>query len=289
MNNKRMLSGILLIAVSSTSYGLLPVFAKAAYSAGVSTYTLLFLRFFIAASFMFGVMAAKKMKFPSPKEIMACLILGSFAYVGQSFTYFMALNYVSSSVVSLLLYTCPALVMIASVVLFKEKVGRQKIIALMLALSGAFVIIGAEFDANPTGIFLSVATSVLYAVYVMGSSRVVREDICVQSSAFIMLGAAIVYCIINVFVGFTLPVQINGYIPVLLIALVSTVLAFWTFLAGMEKIGATTAALVSTVEPVVTVLASVIILSEPLTKNIVIGGGLVVMALITTALPGKKV
>lgn len=288
MKNIRLLSGILLVVVSSVSYGFLPVFTKTAYAAGTSTYTLLFLRFFIAAMFMFGVMAVKKMKMPSAKEIIACLLLGSLGYAGQSFCYFTALNYVSSSVVVLLLYTYPALVMISSILLFKEKVVLQKVVALILALAGAFVIIGAEFDANPIGIILSALTSVFYATYVMVSSKVVREDTCVQSSAFVMLGAAIVYGVMNIFDGFHPPVQAEGYAAVALVVFVSTVVAFWAFFAGMERTGATTASLVSTVEPVVTVLASVIILSEPFTMNVLVGGGLVVLALIVTALPGRK-
>lgn len=84
------------------------------------------------------------------------LLLGAVGYVGQSFCYFTALNYASSSVVSLLLYTYPALVMIGSTIFLKEKITVQKVISLCLALIGAFVIIGAEFHANPTGIVLSV-------------------------------------------------------------------------------------------------------------------------------------
>lgn len=56
----------------------------------------------------------------------------------------------------------------------------------------------------------------------------------------------------------------------------------------MEKTGPSTAALVSTLEPVVTVLSSVIILSEKITVNIIAGGCLVLAALIVTALPSRE-
>ena len=110
----------------------------------------------------------------------------------------------------------------------------------------------------------------------------------IQSSAFIMLGAAVIYGIINLFTGFTPPEEPAGYIAVILIVLISTVLAIWSFLTGMEKTGPSTAVLVSTLEPVVTVLASVIVLSEHLTANIIIGGILVLAALLITSLPGKR-
>ena len=288
MRDKKRIGGVLLIAISATSFGFMPIFAKIAYSAGTSTYSLLFLRFLVAAAFMFLLLFIKKLKLPSQKEMLIFFLLGAVGYVGQSFCYFTALNYASSSVVSILLYTYPALVMIGSAIFLKEKITVQKVISLCLALIGAFVIIGAEFHANPTGIVLSVLSAVFYSVYILISSKVVKAGAGIQSSAFIMLGAAVVYGIMNLFLGFTPPTQINGLVAVAMIALISTVLAFWAFFTGMEKTGPSTAALVSTLEPVVTVLSSVIILSEKITVNIVAGGCLVLAALIITAIPLKE-
>lgn len=288
MGDKKRIGGVLLIAISAASFGLMPIFAKIAYSAGTSTYSLLFLRFLVAAAFMFLLLFIKKLNLPSKKEMLIFLLLGAVGYVGQSFCYFTALNYASSSVVSLLLYTYPALVMIGSTIFLKEKITVQKVISLCLALIGAVVIIGAEFHANPTGIVLSILSAVFYSVYILISSQVVKAGMGIQSSAFIMLGAAVVYGIMNLFLGFTPPTQINGLVAVAMIALISTMLAFWSFFTGMEKTGPSTAALVSTLEPVVTVLSSVIILSEKITVNIIAGGCLVLAALIVTALPSKE-
>ena len=101
---------------------------------------------------MFLLMRLMRLPLPSKREIILCLLLGAVLYVGQSLTYFSALNYASAGVVALLLYTYPALVMLGSAVLFRERITAQKLVALFLALAGAFVIIGAEFQASPTGI-----------------------------------------------------------------------------------------------------------------------------------------
>lgn len=287
MNQSKNLTGIILVAISAACYGFMPIFAKLAYAAGTSTYTLLFLRFFIASVFMFVIMGIKKIPMPSAKEIVTFLLLGAIGYVGQSLCYFVALNYASSSTVSLLFYTNPAMVLIGSAVVLKEKITTRKLISLCFALFGAFVIIGGEFDADMTGLILAVMSALFYAIYLLVAAKVIKPGMGTQSSAFIMLGAAIVYAVVNVFVGFVPPTQTIGFAAVLLIAMVSTVGAFWTFFAGMEKTGPTVASLVSTLEPVVTVVASVVILSDPLTINLVIGGCLVVASLIVTILPQK--
>ena len=167
--------------------------------------------------------------------------------------------------------------------LFRSK----KAISLCLALVGAFVIIGTKFSASVIGIILALLSAVFYSVYILISSKVVKEDQGIQSSAFIILGAMVVYGIFSIFVGFEPPTQLKGLIAVILIAIVSTVVAFWALFTGMEITGPSVASLVSTLEPVVTVISSVIILSEALTVNLIIGGLLVVGSLVVTMLPNK--
>lgn len=288
MKNAKNMGGILLVAVSAASFGFMPIFAKMAYAAETSTYTLLFLRFLTAAVFMFALMFLKKLPLPSKREMLYFFLLGAIGYVGQSFCYFTALNYASSATVALLLYTYPALVMLGSATVFKEKITFGKVLSLCFALIGAFVIIGTDFSAAPVGILLAVLSAVFYSVYILISSRIVKEGQGVQSSAFIMLGATLVYGVVNLFLGFEPPTQASGFVAVGMIALVSTVFAFWSFFSGMEKTGPSVASLVSTLEPVVTVVASVLILGEPFTVNIGIGGCLVLSSLLVTMLPSSR-
>ena len=279
--------GTLLIAVSAFSFGVMPVFAKIAYATGASTSTLLFLRFFIGAAFMFLLMFARRFPLPSKREIVAFLLLGAVGYFGQSYCYFEALKYLPAGVVSLLLYTYPILVMIGSAVFLKERITARKTLALILAVAGVFVIVGTEFQANPIGVALGLASALVYTVYILVNSKVVREGMGVQSSAFIMLGSAIVFGVLNLFFGFEPPSGVDGWGSVLLIALISTVLAIWAFLTGLEKTGASSAALASTLEPVTSVVFSALIISEPLTPTIILGGALVLSALIITAWPSR--
>lgn len=286
---RREAKGGLLVAVSAVSFGLMPIFAKLAYGAGASTYTVLFLRFLVGAAVMFLLMGAKRMKLPARRDIVACLLLGAVGYVGQSFCYFTALNYASSGVVSLLLYTYPALVMGGSALFFGERITARKALALVLALGGAAVIIGSQWQANPLGLVLGALAAVFYTAYILISSRFVKGESGVQSSAFIMLGAAVVYGAANLILGFEPPAGAEGWTAVLLIALVSTALAFWSFFAGMEQTGPTAASLISTLEPVVTVVFSALILREAIGLNTVVGGALVLGAVIVTALPEGRV
>lgn len=279
-DRKDSIKGVLLVAVSAISFAWLPIFVKIAYTTGASSYTLLFIRFVIGSAFMFALVFAGKKKLPEKKNIIILMLLGAIGYVGQSFSFFTALNYTTAGTVDLLLYLYPALVTIGSAVFLKEKITVRKVVSLCIALAGAFIIIGSQFQASVLGIAFSLAAAVIYSGYILLTSVFVKDGYELQSSAFIMLGAAITYGIMNIFAGFTPPSGIKGYAVAVGIALISTALAFWSFFAGMSKIGPSMTSLVSVLEPVVTVIVSAFVLSERITANIVIGGSCVVAALI---------
>lgn len=107
------------------------------------------------------------------------------------------------------------------------------------------------------------------------------------SSAFIILSASLSYCCIALFKGVSLPQTTSGVAATLAIAFFSTVVAFWSFFAGLGIIGSAKASLVSTLEPLVTVLSAVLFLGESLTISIIAGGFLIVAGLVISALPSR--
>jgi drug/metabolite transporter (DMT)-like permease len=67
----------------------------------------------------------------------------------------------------------------------------------------------------------------------------------------------------------------------------STILPIGTFLAGMRRVGPTAAALLSTLEPVFTVALAALVLGEGLSALQLLGGGLVLGAVVLLSLPGR--
>ncbi|MDP2778401.1 MAG: EamA family transporter, partial [Anaerolineales bacterium] len=101
------LTGILLIAISATSFGTLAIFGRYVYADGMDIFTVLFMRFGIAAIVMIIILLLRKEHFPS-RQIFAQLVgMGALGYVGQSFFYMTAIKYASSGLVALLLYLYP--------------------------------------------------------------------------------------------------------------------------------------------------------------------------------------
>jgi drug/metabolite transporter (DMT)-like permease len=200
-------------------------------------------------------------------------------YVGQSFSYLTAINYASAGLVALLLYLYPMFVFILSVIVLREKVTWIKIVAIILALLGTTLTVDPA-GGKLYGILLAVAAALIYSVYIIVGTNVMKHVSAVQSSLVIFASAGAVYGILTVFNGVHLPSTNFGWLSIAGIVFVATVIPVVTFLAGLERIGPTNAAMLSTLEPVVTVLLATWIFGERLQTIILLGGGMILIGVI---------
>ena len=275
----KQLTGILLIAISAASFGTLAIFSKFLYRDGLDIFTILFLRFGIAALLMLVILLIRREKFPRGKILLQLIGMGALGYVGQSFSYLTAIKYASAGLVALLLYLYPMFVFILSVIVLHEKATWIKIVAIIIAL------VGTAFTVDPTGgqlpgILLAIAAALIYSIYIIVGTNVMKHVSAVQSSVIIFASAGTIYGILMASNGMHLPSTNSGWINILGIVLVATVIPVVAFLAGLERIGPTNAAMLSTLEPVVTVLLAAWIFGERLQSIALFGGGLILIAVI---------
>ncbi|MCL4529857.1 MAG: DMT family transporter [Chloroflexi bacterium] len=271
--------GILLIIISAASFGTLAIFGRYAYADGMDTFTLLFLRFTLAAVFIAILLFARRESIPQGKSLYLLAGMGGIGYVGQSFSYLTAIKFASAGLVALLLYLYPVFVAILSAVFLKERFTRLTLIALALAT------LGAAMTANPQGgqwmgIFLAIAAAAIYSIYIIVGSGVMQKVSAVQSSTVIFASAGIVFGILTFINHPHWPATNSGWLAVAAVTLIATVIPVVTFLAGLKLIGPTNASMLSTLEPVVTVLLAAWLFGEKLGAIILIGGGLILAAVI---------
>ena len=275
----KQLTGILLIAISAASFGTLAIFGRFLYADGLDTFTMLFLRFGLAALLMLVILLLRREKFPRGKILLPLIGMGAVGYVGQSFSYLTAIQYASAGLVALLLYLYPMFVFILSVIVFHEKATWVKIVAILIALLGTALTVDPAGGQLP-GILLAISAALIYSVYIIVGTNVMKHVSPMQSSLVIFASAGTVYGILMAFNGVHLPSTGSGWIITLCIVLVATVLPVIAFLAGLERIGPTHAAMLSTLEPVVTVLLAAWIFGERLQSIALLGGCMILMAVI---------
>jgi drug/metabolite transporter (DMT)-like permease len=164
-------------------------------------------------------------------------------------------------------------------IFLNEKLTRVKVIALVIALIGTAFTVGPS-GGQLTGILLAIAAALIYSVYIIIGANVMKHVSAMQSSAVIFASAGGVYGSLTVFNGAHFPSTDTGWLVILAIVLISTVIPVVAFLAGLERIGPTNAAMLSTLEPVVTVLLAAWLFKDALMPITLVGGGLILVAVV---------
>jgi drug/metabolite transporter (DMT)-like permease len=273
------LIGILLIAISAASFGTLGIFGRYVYGDGMDIFTALFIRFGVSAIFMITVLIARKERFPRGRILAQLIGMGALGYVGQSFLYLSSIKYASVGLIALLLYLYPMFVFILSTIFLREKVTAVKIIALVLSLVGAALTVDPK-GGQLLGVVMIIAAALVYSVYIVVGANVMKHVTAFQSSAVVFMSAGAVYGMLTFGNGVNLPQSNTGWLAMLGMIVFSTIIAITTFLAGLEIVGPTNAAMLSTLEPVVTVLLAAWLFGERLTPITLLGGGLILAAVI---------
>ncbi len=275
--------GFVLILVSATAFGAMPVFARFAYASGVDAFSLLFLRFTMATTLIATIMAIRRIPLPRGRALLGLIAMGAFGYVGQSMCYFTALRLASASLVSLVLYLYPVFVAGLAAVILKERLTATKLVALAVALAGAALTIGFGGGGTPAGVAAALGAALAYSLYIIAGTRLLRSVAPIPATAVIMASTGLVYAGLVAVRGPVWPATARGLLAIVAIAAISTVLATTTFFAGLERIGPTNASLLSTFEPVVAVVLAALVLGERLAPLSLLGGALILAAAIMVA------
>lgn len=278
------LLGILLIITSAASFGAMPIFAHFAYAAGVTPLTALFFRFAIAALCLCAYQAIRKIPLPNAKNLRILIVLGGIGFVLQSISFFTALTVASPGLVVLLLYLYPTIVAGISMLVLHQPSSLAKLMALGIALLGTTLTIGSVANTQISGVILGLISASVYATYVLIGEQVMQEEAPLTACTVMISSAAIVYGGIVAVSGIRFPTLLSGWFALAALALVSTILAIGTLFAGIKLLGAPTAAMLSTLEPVVTIVLSMIILHQSVTTMQLIGGALILIAVVIVAI-----
>jgi drug/metabolite transporter (DMT)-like permease len=289
-------SGTLMCIGSGAAFGAMAVFGKLAYSGGATVGTLLAVRFVLAAAlFWLLVLAGGSMhevRALRGRDVGVGLALGGCGYALQAGCYFAALDRIDASLLSLLLYTFPAIVAVAAFALGRERIDGRRLAALGLSLGGlVLVLAGAGAGTlDPVGAALGLGAAVVYSTYILVSDGIVGRMRPHVLSALVCSGAAATLITGSALLGELRPDELTaaGWGWLACLALVSTVAAVSLFFAGLDRVGPTTAAILATVEPVVTVLLAFLVFGELLGAVQLAGGTLVLGGVLLLASYGLK-
>ena len=264
----------------------MPIFAELAYRAGIGVDELLFLRFLLAF-IMLGVVltVSHRLKFPRIRDLGLMVALGALAYFLQSSFYFTALLYSPVPIVELILYTYPAFVIVSSRLLGWEAITRRIMGSVAVAIVGLVLVAGPLGASLGPGVVLALLASVTYTAYILGSVGVLKR-VTGEVASFYVMGAACLSFGLAASLGSGLVSpdwQPLGWVWILMIALVSTVVAVTTFFLGLSLIGPSKSSLISLLEPLTAATVAFVVFGEGLSTLQAFGGLLNLLSAVVVA------
>lgn len=283
--------GTVYCLLSAIGFGALAVFAKLSYAAGVSVDTLLLIRFGVAGAILLALAVARgALRNLRLRAVCTALGMGAFGYATQAGLYFTALSRMDAGMVALAFSTYPVLVMVAAVALRRERASGRRMWALGVALSGiGLVLTGTGAGVlDGLGALLALGAAVTYTGYILVGDRVTAQVPPLSLAALVCVGAAATYLATGTLHG-TIDVGVApaGWLPLAALVLISTVGAILLFFAGLARVGPSKTAILSILEPVVTVTGAALVFGEMLTPIQWWGGALVLSAVVIVQWPAR--
>lgn len=278
------LRGIFLLIIAASFFGIMPIWVKIAYSTGLNAYQVIFLRSGMAAIILAIIILYRRIDFHVERKQLGPLAIATFlGYTATILTLYLSYDYVSAGVATSLHYLYPVLVMLLTFFIFREKMQFYKWMVLLVSLAGICLI--ADFwgsDYSLQGVALAAGSAVFFAIYMLSINHPQLKQMNSLVMAFyacLMASGTSLILLVGLGDG-PMMFTLKGFFYTFLVSVFCTALALDFFVKGTQIVGSANASILSTLEPVVSLIAGIIILHEPLTWYTTLGCGLIVAAVI---------
>lgn len=282
----------ILIALSMAIFGTISLFVK---SIPLSSGEIALFRALLALVLIGGYLFVSKNPIPFKriKKAIPVLFVSGGAMGINWILLFEAYKYTSVSIATLSYYFAPVIVTLACPVLFKEKLTLKQIFCFIMSTVGLILIIGVsgfgEGKSDIKGILFGLGAAVFYAAVILLNkflkdvSGIHRTFLQFFSAAFVVLPYVLMTSGIHV-----LSLNAASIACLIILGLVHTGLAYIMYFSSLKELPGQKAAILSYIDPLVSVVVSVLILKEAITPLQIAGGALILVFTLINELTPKK-
>lgn len=287
----KLLKGYLFAIASAVIYGLMPLMASRIYADGVNAMTVVLLRNLLAlpALAMLAFYQQKTLKVPV-KSLGGTAFLAAFGCCATPVLLFSSYHYIPSGTATTVHFVYPAIVVLIGILFLKKKAQLGTVLSLILCLCGICLFYKPGGDFHWGGAGLALLSGVTFAIYVAMLPVLRNEQVKgFLFTFYIALCSSVMMAVICAATGnLVLPQSLTGWGWCLLFALGVTAGAVVLHQQGTFLIGAERASILSTVEPITSLVAGVLFLNETIGPRDYVGVALVLAASVLIAVFDMK-
>lgn len=283
--------GYLCAIFSACLYGCMALVTKNLYAQGVNAITAVLLRNLLSVPVL-GVLALwqeKQLKVPA-KALLSISGVGLMGSVLTPLLLFAAYNYIPSGTATVLHFVYPALTVLAGVVFLRQRAKVGTLVSVLVCMVGIALFYDPGQSMDWRGGALAIGSGATYTAYILLLSVFRYKEIAGFRFGFwiALCNSVILMAVCLVSGQLQLPATLAGWGFGLLLALLVNVGAMVLFQQGARMIGSQRVAVLSTLEPVVSVLVGWWAFDEIVGTRTVIGSALVLLASVLIALFDAK-
>ncbi|HEX7463878.1 MAG TPA: DMT family transporter [Actinomycetota bacterium] len=283
---RREATGALLVASASALFGGVVVFGKFALRREWPVPSMLAIRFGIGAVILAIALVVLRRPLMAVRGERMGLALLAVGYAVEATLFFAALEHGTAAAVTLLFFTYPVLVTLASWGMGTGAPSRLTVLSLALAGTGTAVMVatGGRVSIERAGVLFALGSALAYTSYLVGADRVLRRTNPLTSSMWVSAGASIGLAAYSLASGgLGIPTGWSKWWPVLGMS-AATAGAFVCLLSGLKRLGAVRTSIIAATEPLSSALLAFVFLNEEVTTGTALGGALILSGAVAAAL-----
>ena len=276
-------------ALSAIIFGLIPVLCISIYDNGGDPVTITCIRAFVAAAAHGIWMRKSGCSLRISKQEGVCLLLSAlFGLTATDLLLSISYEYIPGGLATTLHFIYPVACVLTESLLFREKLPQSARLSLVLVMTGIALFSGRNLTFRPIGVVIALLSGLCYTFYLV---MIARSPLQHMNNSKILFYLSIVETAVTggMIAGKGFP-QMNpkAWGMAILLALLVNVAAGLLLQKGIHAVGLTTASMLSTLEPLTSVVAGVLLCGDRFGLPEITGCLLVCSGIILLFYKGKR-
>ena len=277
MNTKQ--KGIIFTMIATILFGVTPAVGKLTYAMGNNGVQLAFLRhlFVLPLFLMIVIYQGQSLRLNKSQ----CLDVFKVGFFGNTLTIVMlysSYEYIGVGSATVLHFLYPLFVVCMNFILYHQKLNKQQLCCLALAIIGIFCFMDSS-SSSLIGALLAILSGVFFAYYMVGMDHSsIRYMSPYVFNFYLVLMNSVVIFILAFLLGRITILPVQAYILSGVVAILTSLVGVVLLQKGIYCLGASLTAILSTLEPITSIVVGVVWLNESLTLLKIIGCILVLLS-----------
>ena len=285
--------GTILTLIAGFSWGISGISGEYLMANGVHVNLLTSIRLLIAGIFLTILAYYRDKKtltvlLSTKKNILGIILFTFFGLVLNQYAYLSAIHHTNAGTATVLQYATPVLVLLYTCLRNRIWPSLTEVVAIVLAIGGVFIMAThgnpSELAITPAGLFWGILSAFTYAAYLLLPVQLIRTYGSLHVISLSMLLGGILFPLVSQAWTYSFDMTGENLLALFGIVGIGTIFAYTVFLHGVSIVGAVKGSLLASVEPVASVLLTVLVMGTQFYLTDFIGMVLIIAAVLLISL-----